>query len=372
MLNAPVAAGLLDGVTPPPPRCATIVAEALWQSMVLKVHPHKRGECWVAPSPRPLFTVFTPTYNRAHTLPRLYASIRRQTLRDFEWVIVDDGSTDGTEALVQRWLDEDNDFPIRYFWQPNQHKKAAFNHGVQKARGQFFVCIDSDDELLPDALQTFQRIWESIPEPDRGHFAGVVGLCVDTHGNVVGDKFPRDPLDASSIELYFDYGVRGEKLGCLRTHVLRAYPFPEEVPGHVPESVVWFRIGQRYTQRCANVPVRIYHQDVESLMRPSDAYQSKLKNAEGAYLSSIVTLECLTWRRILRAPHVAFFHAAQCARWAAYMPGEVRRRYRVHPLRSRAMVMLARPLAWLLRRLDEGGRIGRLRDALARRGLVFH
>lgn len=64
----------------------------------------------------PSFTIFTPTYNRAHTLPRVYESIRRQTRRDFEWVIVDDGSTDGTETLVQQWQKEANDFPIRYFW----------------------------------------------------------------------------------------------------------------------------------------------------------------------------------------------------------------------------------------------------------------
>ncbi|MGQ9564843.1 MAG: glycosyltransferase family 2 protein, partial [Thermogutta sp.] len=96
------------------------------------------------------FTVFTPTYNRAHTLSRTYESIRRQTIRDFEWVIVDDGSTDGTDELVQQWQQECNDFPIRYFWQPNQHKKVAFNRGVREAKGQWFVPIDSDDELLPD------------------------------------------------------------------------------------------------------------------------------------------------------------------------------------------------------------------------------
>lgn len=323
-------------------------------------------------SPAPRFTVFTPTYNRAHTLPRLYASIRRQTVRDFEWVIVDDGSTDGTDALVRRWLEEETDFPIRYFWQPNQHKKVAFNHGVRKARGEYFVCIDSDDELLPHALETFGRVWESIPKCERERFAGVVGLCVDPGGHIVGDKFPRDLLDASSTELYFDYGVRGEKLGCMRTDVLRAHPFPEDIPGHVPENVIWFAIGQRYTQRCVNVPVRVYHHDGESLMRPADALAFKLRNAEGAYLCSIVTLECVTWRRLVRAPHVALFHALQCARWAAYVPEAVRRRYPLRHFRTGVLITMARPAAWLLRYLDRQGAVERVRNALARLGLVFH
>ena len=122
------------------------------------------------------FTVFTPTYNRAHTLPRLYQSIRRQTVRDFEWVIVDDGSTDGTEALVRQWQQEGNDFPIRYFWQPNQHKKVAFNRGVREASAPWFVPIDSDDELLPDALEQFARMWATIPTAEQTRYCAVVGL----------------------------------------------------------------------------------------------------------------------------------------------------------------------------------------------------
>lgn len=202
----------------------------------------------------PSITLFTPTYNRAHTLPRLYQSICRQTLRNFEWLIVDDGSTDGTQALVEQWQSADNDFPIRYIWQPNQHKKVAFNRGVREARGKWFVPIDSDDELLPDALEQFMRMWQSIPEAEVDRYCAVVGLCVDAHGAVVGDRFPSEPLDATAIEQWFDHRIRGEKLGCLRTDVLRSYLFPEDIPNYVPESVVWFPMAQRYAQRCFNMP----------------------------------------------------------------------------------------------------------------------
>ena len=95
------------------------------------------------------FTVFTPTYNRAATLARVYESLQRQTFTDFEWIIVDDGSTDETAELVQQWRSESS-FPIRYIWQPNQGKHVAFNRGVELARGELFLPHDSDDESLAE------------------------------------------------------------------------------------------------------------------------------------------------------------------------------------------------------------------------------
>ena len=84
---------------------------------------------------RHLFTVLTPTYNRAHTLARVYDSLCAQIFQDFEWVVVDDGSTDNTRELVEHWC-QTAVFPINYVWQPNQHKKTAFNRGVREARGE--------------------------------------------------------------------------------------------------------------------------------------------------------------------------------------------------------------------------------------------
>src|SRR5437762_2817315 len=97
-----------------------------------------------------IFTVFTPTYNRAGTLPRVYESLKAQTFRDFEWIIVDDGSADSTQELVQSWIG-DLDFPIRYFRQQNQGKHVAVNLGVKEARGEFFLNLDSDDACVPEA-----------------------------------------------------------------------------------------------------------------------------------------------------------------------------------------------------------------------------
>ena len=98
-------------------------------------------------------TLFTPTYNRAYTMTRLYNSIQRQTFRDFEWIIIDDGSTDNTESLVNSWTNDNNDFEIRYFKVPNGGKCRATNKGVQLAQGEIFFTIDSDDYLTDDACE---------------------------------------------------------------------------------------------------------------------------------------------------------------------------------------------------------------------------
>lgn len=315
-----------------------------------------------------MFTIFTPTYNRAHTLPRVYESIRRQTRRDFEWVIVDDGSTDGTGTLVRQWQQEANDFPIRYFWQPNQHKKAAFNRGVREAKGRWFVPIDSDDELLPDALEQFARLWGSIAPEEYDKYAGVMGLCIDSLGEIVGDPFPQDPLDATSVELVFDYQVTGEKFSCMRTDVLREYPFPEDIPNFVPEGVVWFRISRRYTQRCSNVPVRVYHRDVESLTQPGNALQAKVRNAEGALLCCAEALDWVTWRRFVRAPFRIFLLATQFGRWAAYLPPQ-RRRFQPRRLGPRLLTWLMRPAGWFVYALDKAQLTASTKPAMERMGL---
>ncbi len=210
------------------------------------------------------FTVFTPTYNRAHTLSRVYESLKRQTFRDFEWLIVDDGSTDNTRELVENWQKQ-NLFPIRYLWQENAHKKAAFNHGVREARGELFLPLDSDDEALPEALETFNRIWLDIPDVDRSRFSAVTGLCCDPAGKVVGDYFPSDIFDSDSLETFFRYDIKGEKWGFQRTDVLREFPFPIEVNGLVPESVIWFRIARKYKTRYVNIVLRVYQSEVDSI-----------------------------------------------------------------------------------------------------------
>lgn len=296
-------------------------------------------------STAPLFTVFTPTHNRAATLPRVYESLSAQTLRDFEWLIVDDGSTDGTAALVESWIAQAK-FPIRYVWQENGHKKAAFNRGTTEARGIFFICADSDDAYVPDALQTFADAWSSIPLDKRGGFAGVTGLCVDQDGNLIGDRFPRDVFDSDNLEVRYRYHVSGEKWGFNRLDVLRENRFPDGLPGHVPEGVVWSRVALKYRTRFINKVVRIYHISEDSITLTGASFQQKRANAFGhAYWAAEIVSRQLGWARY--APAWFLKAASNYTRFRLHMwanhvrPGAS---LRLHGFKARALVALTAPL----------------------------
>lgn len=208
------------------------------------------------------FTVFTPTFNRARTLGHVYESLKAQTFHNFEWLIVDDGSTDNTRELLAQWRQK-SDFPIRYVYQENSGKHVAFNLAAREAQGELFLVLDSDDTCVPEALARFKFHWDSIPDYQREEFSGVTALCADQHGKVVGDEFPQDVTDSDSLEITYRFKVRGEKWGFLRTEVLRRYPFPvlEKQCPYVPEGVIWAAIARRYKTRFVNEVLRIYWSD---------------------------------------------------------------------------------------------------------------
>jgi glycosyltransferase involved in cell wall biosynthesis len=233
------------------------------------------------------FTVFTPTYNRAHTLHRVFESLLAQTFTDFEWLIVDDGSSDHTRDLVASWQAP---FPIRYIYKENGGKHTAFNLGVQEARGELFLTFDSDDSCVPEALETFYAVWQGIE--DKANFAGVTALCMDEVGEVVGDKFSADVCDATYLEDKYVHKIKGENWGFQRTDVLKEFPFPEpQGLKLVSEGYVWARISGKYQTRYVNECLRVYHTEAGSYVHaaparyaPELAYSSKeALNYEMAY-----------------------------------------------------------------------------------------
>lgn len=266
---------------------------------------------------RHLFSVVTPTYNRAHTLDRVYASLREQSYQDFEWVVVDDGSTDDTRERVTAWQREAS-FPIHYVWQPNQHKKTAFNNGVRQARGEWLVALDSDDSLDTNALYNMARAWEDIPPATRSRYVAITGLCAKPDGCIVGDMYPKDVLDVTSLDMTFRYHVRGEKFGCLRTDVLREFPFPEGVQGFVPESLVWNAIARAgYLTRFVNQVFRVYYDSDDSLSGQGRGADSA-RHALGLWLLAHDTVDrCLGWFRY--QPVSFFMAAARYTRFALHM-----------------------------------------------------
>jgi len=209
----------------------------------------------------PVFTVFTATHNRETTLHRVYESLVIQTFRDFEWLIVDDGSDDGTALMIAQWQRE-AEFPIRYFYQPNAGKHMAFNKGVKLGAGEFFLSIDSDDGCKPYALERFKAVWDSIPDAQRSRFSAVTALAEDQHGQESGSRFPADVLDSDPRELLYRYQPTGDKWGFHRTAVLRQFPFPQvEGLKYVPESIVWCAIGKQFKTRYVNEVLLINYRD---------------------------------------------------------------------------------------------------------------
>lgn len=194
-----------------------------------------------------MITVFTSTYNRAYTLRRLWGSLCIQTDDDFEWVIVDDGSSDETELLINEFIAESK-VKIRYLKQKNGGKHRAINRGVEVALGELFFIVDSDDYLAPDAIEIIRNEYTEIK--DNPKFGGLSGLKAYTNGEKVGGEETWQTIDCNSIELRYKYKVKGDMAEIMRTEVFKEFPFPEiEGEKFCPEALVWNRIASKYIIR---------------------------------------------------------------------------------------------------------------------------
>ena len=225
-------------------------------------------------------TVFTPTYNRAYILENLYRSLQRQSYGDFEWLVVDDGSCDGTEALFDRWRREENPFPIRYVRQENGGKCRAINHGLKLARGELFFTVDSDDYLTDDALEKVAR-WEAELPKDQKYW-GLAGN-LGTAPNVTPNKpLPGDFFDGTAFDRYGI--VDGERASVFYTDIHRRYLYPE-FPGEkfMTEAVAWNRMANDgYRMRFFNDIIWIFEYKEDGLTR--SGYDLFLRNPQGTGL----------------------------------------------------------------------------------------
>jgi glycosyltransferase involved in cell wall biosynthesis len=234
------------------------------------------------------FTVFTPTHNRAHTLHRVYDSLIAQTCSDFEWLVIDDGSTDETRSQITAWQ-AIAPFPIRYIYQPAQGKHVAYNRAAQEAEGEFLVCLDSDDSCLPYALERMKVRWDALSVYARSRYSGIDCHCMDETGNRIGTAYPRDGFTSNYPEMRYRYQMTGEKWGFQRTVVMRQYPFPEwensRLP-YLPESIVWSPMTVDYPAYYVNECWRVYHQEPEAkaiVSQPSGAGQVTRRNLATQY-----------------------------------------------------------------------------------------
>ena len=187
-------------------------------------------------------TIFTPTYNRRELIDNLYHSLLAQTDKNFEWLIIDDGSTDDTEKYFSELTSKPQPFPIRYLKQVNGGKHRAINKGVQNANGKLFFIVDSDDYLTENAIE---KINQWITTLDNSHkWAGISGLRGFSKNSVVGQHSDFSYIDAKNNERR-KYNLLGDKAEVYFTDVLKQHPFPE-IPGEnfISEEIVWNAIAR--------------------------------------------------------------------------------------------------------------------------------
>ncbi len=191
-----------------------------------------------------MISVFTPTYNRGYIIGNLYRSLKNQTCTDFEWIVINDGSTDNTSDLFYDWIKETNEFPIIYCEVENGGKHRAINKAVHMANSNAFFIVDSDDYLVNDGIEKANRWFDSIDEDDT--FAGISGLKGYSVNEPVGGfgTFDTEYVDATNLERHL-YNLLDDKAEIYKTDILKRYPFPEfEGEKFIPEPVVWDHIAR--------------------------------------------------------------------------------------------------------------------------------
>lgn len=213
--------------------------------------------------------MFTPTYNRAYIIEKLYRSLQAQTYTDFEWLVIDDGSSDHTQELFAAWMSEPNPFPIVYHKVGNGGKHRAINRAAELARGELFFIVDSDDHITEDALECLADWVEGLE--DKALFCGVSGNRGKHKGDVLGSTFDGVYVDATALERN-QQNILGDKAEAFYTNVLKRYKF-DEIEGEtfITEATVWNRMAHDGLKiRWFNETICICHYLEDGLTKNAD------------------------------------------------------------------------------------------------------
>ena len=250
-------------------------------------------------------TVLTPTYNRAKTLPRVYKSLLAQTVKNFVWLIIDDGSTDNTKELVEKWIAE-NKLSIEYHYKENGGKHTAMKMAYELTQTKYLLAIDSDDELTADAVNVFLNEWKEIEKDGfESQFAEISGLTFSNDGNLIGNfTFPAgiNQIDSNWHEMVLRFQNNNEHVVCWNTEKLReCVQIPvdfwlSDKVNFFDERTLWARIGRKYKTRYINKMLRIYHYDGgDSLIRIQDKTKGHYNNLVGSMYFLDENLDYFLW-----------------------------------------------------------------------------
>lgn len=197
-------------------------------------------------------TIFTPTFNRGNLLYRIYDSLKTQAIYNFEWLIIDDGSTDNTEEIVQKFL-LNKTFPVRYYKKENGGKHTAHNFAVSVAKGEYFMCLDSDDRLSENAMTD---LMDCIELCDKNE--GIIAYKVDEEGNLLSDIYPKDLIKTNTIELTLRFHCSGEFTLLYPTDVLKENTFPVfQGERFISENVIYDVLSDICNMRLLNSAITL-------------------------------------------------------------------------------------------------------------------
>lgn len=211
------------------------------------------------------FTIFTPVYNGELFFRRVFDSLKNQTYRNFEWIIVNDGSTDNSDELISSLITE-VDWDITYLKQENKGKHVAWNRAVKISKGHLFIPADCDDSFLPETLEFFNAKWNLLL--NRNSLSGMNVLCFNVQTKIpIGNLYPKDGFETNNLELAYKIKpkIKGEKWGCIRLDLLKKIPFPEVKAHFFTESYLWFSLAKNYNVVCYNKALRGYYEESTSL-----------------------------------------------------------------------------------------------------------
>ena len=253
--------------------------------------------------------MFTPAYNRAYCLARVYESLLKQTNQNFIWLIVDDGSTDNTKELVAGWVNEQK-LVIKYIYKANGGMHTAHNTAYKNIETELNVCIDSDDFMPISAIQNMFENWQKVKNDEA--IAGLVGLDETIDGNLIGTKFKNEFIPTTLIDFYYTQGGAGDKKLVLRNKLTKAYPsypeYPEErlVPLDtlyvlicrdyklMPVNQIWCTVDYQQDGSSATIINQYFKSPKgfryarEISMKYSNVFKLKLRNAIHYNISSFI------------------------------------------------------------------------------------
>ncbi len=229
-------------------------------------------------------TIFTPTFNRADLLPRLYESLCNQSDKDFCWLIIDDGSKDNTLEIVKFWINE-NKIQIQYIYQENQGMHGAHNTAYKNIKTELNTCIDSDDFMPNNAVELILNKWNNI---DKAKFAGIIGLDADLDLNLIGTNFK---TESTTVENFYNSDGTGDKKLVYRTEIINKFP---EYP--LFENEKYVGLGTKYLQIDKDFELATLNEilvivDYQVTGSSNTMFSQYLKNPKGFSYNRIISMQ---------------------------------------------------------------------------------